>query len=1416
MRSLAYPRRTAVDSAVLAFRPQPDASMIDHLLDRHARARRQTADAARDAGRWEEAAAGYRGWLARSPEDFETWVRLGDMLVHLERHDEAERIYAAAFGLRSDDVELLNRWAELRARRHDRGGALDLFRRSAAIDGNETARTAIERLDPPHEPGPEPTAEPAPAPAPPPPAGRVEFVRDNVVHGWLADGGGDDRARIDFVVDGAPVGRGWADAGVRRGDGFEFRTLLGLDRPARVHARRASDGRELEGSPFDAAPPGEDRTTIRRAADARFEIVAEPQPRPGAEWAILVTHSATGALKPHVLPYLRALSAEGISTLLVVATDRPLDVPPEARHLAGGVMIRENGGYDFAAWSHALAVFPELWGAATLYLVNDSVLPTAAAAPIADLFARVRASAADAVALTASFEYRWHAQSYFVALKPRALSSFALQRFFRDVRIAADKDDVIRDYELGLSGEIERAGLTIEILFPSDQPFNPTLRDWRGLVAAGMPFVKVLLLRGAFPDVDIAGWRETLAAAGFDVTLAEALAAPPPDLPGGGDHRLSAHPRATPSADPARLRVAFYGPWNYDNGLGFASRGMIAALRRTGVRLNLHPVPKPFHVHRQLTPPVGIRDFDSDADIAVVHLNPDSWHLLSDEQMRAVERARRRIGYWVWETDVVPDSWWNRYGAVDRIWAPSDYCARLFRAQDGPPVDVVPHVVPLPDRSTNDRAAVLSGLDLDAAARVILYVFDGASYLVRKNPAALVRAFAASGLAARGWTLLLKTKHLHDRVDEGRALVDLVAGEAGVVIVDRSMDAGELRALVAAIDVYASPHASEGFGLTIAEAMAAGKPVAATDFGGSTDILDAETGYPVRWHPWTLEEDFGHYRRGNSWARIDEPALAAALTLAAADVEAGDGSRGARARDRVAERLSPDAVAALVLRSFVALEARRPAPVTIRPRAINLTAGVPVERGSGNDRVRIVPLTPDGAVPSGPTIDPGAEWIAFAPSGTLVSPLIADRLLERAGQRRDAAIFYADDAAVDVARPVEQLRRKPDFDPTLLAAQDYVGAPVFVGGAALAALGGLDPARGTAVLADLMFRASAQGRSIARIPEVLLAYPGPRVSPDPGDYRAMLRAQPQFAGYDVADGAAPGSFALRRRFDAGAEPEVTILIPTRRTPIPGRSTSHIERLLGDLAATDWNAGRLHVIVGDDLPDEPAWTARDWPFRLTRIATPRAPDEGFNYAAKMNRLWRAAASEQIVFLNDDVFGMRPGWLKALQTFALDEGVGGVGARLLFEDGALQHAGLAPHQTCVSHAWIYQHPGRRGYFDWSAVHREWSMVTGAVFATRRSLLELVNGFDESFDLEFNDTDLCLRLRAAGYRIVCTPEAEMMHVEKASRGDALPRGDTIARFLRRWGRWIDQDPAWHPRFDRTHLEPVPLIDQDSWYIA
>jgi len=450
-------------------------------------------------------------------------------------------------------------------------------------------------------------------------------------------------------------------------------------------------------------------------------------------------------------------------------------------------------------------------------------------------------------------------------------------------------------------------------------------------------------------------------------------------------------------------------------------------------------------------------------------------------------------------------------------------------------------------------------------------------------------------------------------------------------------------------------------------------------------------------------------------------------------------------------------------------------------------------------------------------LQPGKHWYVLGTAEVSLAPHFRTVLTRAAQERPDVGIFYGDEAVQGGgAGGTTLLDLKPDFDLTRLISNDYIGLPVAVQADVLHRLGGVDAPRvHEASVYDLLLRAIDAGVAIARVPEVLAQRKTRRAALPESQRKAALAAWLGHAGnhFDLQPGRVEGSLQLRRRFAGGDHPPVTIVVPTRQSaPKDGERASDsrpfIVGLLETIGRLDYPMDRLHVLVGDDLEDDTAYAGRSWPFAFQRIVTARGQDQPFNYAAKMNLLWRMSRTEQIVFMNDDITAESADWLDALLTFSMQEDVGGVGARLLYPNGTVQHAGIPGGLFGVcAHAWLGMPASAPTYQDWALVHREWSMVTGAVFATRRSLLETVNGFDERFSLEFNDVDLCLRLRLLGYRIVYTPFAELIHHEKASRGERLPPASELALFLKRWRGYLVQDPHYHPRLDRESLEIRPL---------
>lgn len=178
---------------------------------------------------------------------------------------------------------------------------------------------------------------------------------------------------------------------------------------------------------------------------------------------------------------------------------------------------------------------------------------------------------------------------------------------------------------------------------------------------------------------------------------------------------------------------------------------------------------------------------------------------------------------------------------------------------------------------------------------------------------------------------------------------------------------------------------------------------------------------------------------------------------------------------------------------------------------------------------------------------------------------------------------------------------------------------------------------------------------------------------------------------------------------------------------------------------------------------------------------------FSFAAMNNAAASASAATLLVFLNDDVEVIRPGWLAALAGWAADKRCGAAGARLLYPNGLVQHAGIeSAADGMYRNAFRFADPLDADLAPWLDQPRTVPAVTGACLAIRRALFLDLGGFDEErFPIAFNDVDLCLRLGDRGLTNVYVPEAELYHFEALSKGafayHAHPR--EVAAFRNRW---------------------------------
>ena len=287
----------------------------------------------------------------------------------------------------------------------------------------------------------------------------------------------------------------------------------------------------------------------------------------------------------------------------------------------------------------------------------------------------------------------------------------------------------------------------------------------------------------------------------------------------------------------------------------------------------------------------------------------------------------------------------------------------------------------------------------------------------------------------------------------------------------------------------------------------------------------------------------------------------------------------------------------------------------------------------------------------------------------------------------------------------------------------------------------------------------------------------------------------------VLRGPAPGLFRVRHR--TAGQPLVSILIPAAGgTRVVGNRTIDLLVNCVSSVVSKTTYENYELVIGDDgaLPEATAAYLKTVtaPMRHVSFADPG----GFNYSRKMNFLARESRGSHLVLFNDDTEIISPEWIEAMLEYSQQEAIGGVGAKLLYPDGRLQHIGMIMGVSGIAaHAFHGQAGSSPGYGASAWIVRNYSAVTAACMMTRRDLFERLGGFDVRFTLDFNDTDYCLRLRQAGYRIVYTPYAELYHLEMSTSGARTWRAEDFEYMRRTWADVCERDPYYSPHLTREY---------------
>ncbi|HCT8124043.1 TPA: glycosyltransferase family 2 protein [Enterococcus faecalis] len=409
-------------------------------------------------------------------------------------------------------------------------------------------------------------------------------------------------------------------------------------------------------------------------------------------------------------------------------------------------------------------------------------------------------------------------------------------------------------------------------------------------------------------------------------------------------------------------------------------------------------------------------------------------------------------------------------------------------------------------------------------------------------------------------------------------------------------------------------------------------------------------------------------------------------------------------------------------------------------------------------------------------------------------------------------LIYSDEDKIDMDGNRSDPAFKPDWSPDLLFGTNYISHLGVYRRSILEEIGGFRKGYEGSQDYDLVLRFTEKTTKerITHIPKVLYYWrmlptstavdQGSKGYAFEGGLRAVQDALVRrgINGH-ATHGAANGLYDVY--YDIESEKLVSIIIPTKNgykdvqrcvsSIIEKTTYQNYEIIMADNGSTDPKMHELYAEFEQQLPGR---------FFVESIDIP------FNFSTINNRAAKKAHGEYLLFLNNDTEVITENWLTLMVSFAQQERIGCVGAKLLYPNNTVQHAGVILGLGGVAGHGHYGYPhGDLGYFGRLAINVNYSAVTAACLLMKKADFDAVGGFEEAFTVAFNDVDLCLKVQALGRDNVWLHEAELYHFESQTRGYD-DKGKKKKRFEQekvmmeeKWGPLIENDPFYNPNLTR-----------------
>lgn len=443
------------------------------------------------------------------------------------------------------------------------------------------------------------------------------------------------------------------------------------------------------------------------------------------------------------------------------------------------------------------------------------------------------------------------------------------------------------------------------------------------------------------------------------------------------------------------------------------------------------------------------------------------------------------------------------------------------------------------------------------------------------------------------------------------------------------------------------------------------------------------------------------------------------------------------------------------------------------------------------------------------------DYIAFLDHDDLLTPDAFYECVYAINEAPDTELIYSDEDKVNKDGTEYFLPHfKSDFNIDMLRSVNYFCHLVVVKRQLWQKVGMLNSKYDGAQDYDFVLRCVENTTHIKHIPKVLYHWRACEGSTaEKGSNKAYgveagaaaIRAHYERTG--IQADVIPLEFAgmFRSKYHLNDEPLVSVIIPNK---------DHVEDLdkcMRSLEEKSSYANIEYIVVENNSTEEKTFAY----YKELEKRNPKAKvvywnKIGFNYPAINKFGVEHAKGDYLLFLNNDTEVINSDCIEELLGYCMREDVGAVGARLYYEDGSIQHAGvIIGYGGVAGHCFVGEPAESAGYFARIRLAQNLSAVTAACVMVKRSVFEEVGGFDEAYAVAFNDIDLCLKIRQAGHLIVYNPYAELMHYESKSRGyedteEKIRRfQQEIYLFRSRWMPFLEQgDPYYNPNLtlDRT----------------